>query len=103
MRTETYMDELLVEEQGDAVVFRVRVTPRARQSHIGGLREGALKVALTASPVDGAANQALVKALAAALGVAKSDVVLVRGHRSRDKMLRVHGVAAGAVRALARR
>ena len=88
------MSELGIREQDGAVTFEVRVAPRASRNRVIGVRDGALKVALTAPPVDGAANEALRKLLAKALGVSKSDVEIVRGDRARIKVLRVHGVRA---------
>jgi uncharacterized protein (TIGR00251 family) len=92
------MSELLIREQDGAVTFEVRVAPRASRNRVLGVQEGALKVALTAPPVDGAANDALRKLLARALGVAKSEVEIIRGDRARIKVLRVHGVSASDVR-----
>jgi hypothetical protein len=92
------MSELRIREQDGAITFEVRVAPRASRNRILGVQEGALKVALTAPPVDGAANEALKKLLAKALGVAKSRVEIVRGDRARVKLLRVRGVGAGEVR-----
>lgn len=83
------------------VDFDVRVAPRASRAAILGVHDGALKIALTAPPVDGEANAALVAFLAKALGVPKSAVVIVRGERGRSKTLRVAGVDAAAVAALA--
>ncbi len=92
------MSELHVREQDGAVVFEVRVAPRASRSRVIGVQDGALKVALTAPPVDGAANDALRKLLAKTLGVSKSDVEIVRGDRARIKLLRVKGIRAADVR-----
>ncbi len=78
-------------EQG-AITFEVRVAPRASRSRIIGTRQGVLKVALTAPPIDGAANDALRALLSKHLGVPKSAVEIVRGERGRNKLLRVHGV-----------
>lgn len=88
---------LRIREQDGAITFEVRVAPRASRNRIVGVQEGALKVALTAPPVDGAANQALKKLLANALGVSKSDVEILRGERARIKLLRVDGVGAADV------
>ena len=69
--------------------FAVRVTPRARRAAI--LEEGGLiKVAVTAPPEDGRATAAVAEALAYALGVAKSRLVLLRGATSRDKLFRLN-------------
>ncbi len=92
------MTELRVRERDGAVVFEVRVAPRASRSRVIGVQDGALKVALTAPPIDGAANEALRKLLAKTLGVSKSDVEIVRGDRARIKLLRVDGIRAAEVR-----
>jgi len=92
------MSELRIREQDGAITFEVRVAPRASRNRVIGVHEGALKVALTAPPVDGAANEALRKLLAKALGVAKSEVEILRGDRNRIKVLRVQGIRASDVR-----
>lgn len=93
-------DVLDVEQRGDDVCFRVRVAPRASRAAVLGVHDGAIKVSLTAPPVGGAANAALIKLLARLLGVARSRVSIERGDRSRDKMLQVQGVDVAEVRAL---
>lgn len=85
-------------EKGGAVTLRVRVTPRASRDGLGGIREGALLVRLTAPPVEGAANQALARFLGKALGVAPSSVSVAAGQASRNKLVSVTGVGAGEVR-----
>ena len=92
------MSELRIREQDGAITFEVRVAPRASRNRIVGIQDGAVKVSLTAPPVDGAANEALKKLLAKALGVAKSDIEILRGDRARIKVLRVHGVSVKDVR-----
>lgn len=78
--------------------FRVRVSPRASREAIAGEHDGALKVALTAPPVEGAANAALVKLLAKRLGVSKSAVRIVSGETGRNKRVEVDGVAPDQAR-----
>jgi len=85
------MSELRVRRDEGAITFEVRVAPRASRNRIIGVQDGALKVALTAPPIDGAANEALRKLLAKKFGVAKSAVRIVRGERGRTKLLRVEG------------
>ena len=75
----------------DSIEIRVRLTPRASSEQIRRLGDGSLTVRVTAPPVDGRANTALIKAVAKALGVAPSRVALLRGERSRAKTLRVTG------------
>jgi hypothetical protein len=85
------MNGLRIGQEQGAITFEVRVAPRASRNRIIGVQEGTLKVALTASPVDGAANEALRKLLAKTLGVPKSAIEIVRGERGRNKLLRVQG------------
>src|SRR6185436_2008837 len=90
-----------VRTEPGGVSFDVLVTPRASREKIGPVVGDRLKVSVTAPPVDGEANSAIVAALSRALGVAKGAVTIVRGDGSRRKTVRVAGVAAAAVDALA--
>jgi uncharacterized protein (TIGR00251 family) len=89
-----------VEQKSEHVRFRIRVTPRARRNRIGGAHDGALKVSVTAPPVDGAANAAIITLFAKRLKVPKRAVTIVRGEGSRDKSLTVEGIEAQAIAAL---
>jgi uncharacterized protein len=80
----------------------IRVVPRAKRNEIAGERDGRLLVRVAAPPVDGKANAAVIKLLAKALGVPRGSVSVVRGEASRDKLVRVEGVDAEALRALGR-
>jgi len=84
-----------------SIIFRVRVQPRASKNAVGGEWEGALKVRLTAPPVDSKANEALCRLLAECLNVPTGAVRLLSGERSRTKRVEVDGVGAEKVRALA--
>jgi len=90
----------IAEKDGD-LVFQVRVKPRASRDAIEGEREGALVVRLTAPPVEGEANEALVRLLAARLHVPKSAVRILSGERGRMKRVAVRGIRAIEVQALA--
>ncbi|MGB7207664.1 MAG: DUF167 domain-containing protein [Pyrinomonadaceae bacterium] len=81
-------------EKNGAVIFTIRVVPRASKSEIVGEVEGNLKVRISAPPVDGAANDEVVRVLAKAFGVAKSNVVIVAGQTSKTKRIRITGVTA---------
>jgi uncharacterized protein (TIGR00251 family) len=72
---------------------KVRLQPRAARDEIVGERAGALVVRLTAPPVEGRANEALCRLIARRLGVARSRVTLLRGARSRDKLVQVEGLS----------
>ena len=89
-----------VSEKDGELLFDVRVSPRASREAIVGVHDGALKVALTAPPVEGAANAALRALLAKRLGVAKGDVRIVRGETGRAKTVAVRGVSRADVEAL---
>jgi uncharacterized protein len=78
---------------------QVRVTPRAGRTAIAGVRDGQLIVKLAAAPVDGAANDALVAALADAFGVPTRAVSIVAGQRSRTKRVEFAGVRPEALAA----
>ncbi len=80
--------------------IEVHAKPRAKKSRIVGWRGEVLEIALAAPPVDGAANEELVRLLAEVLGVPKRQVVVLRGEASRNKLVEVDGVAADAARAL---
>ena len=71
--------------------YSIRVNPRAKQDKVVE-EEGRLKVFLTALPLEGRANQALIETLAAYFRVKKKDVRIVRGERSRDKVVEIQGV-----------
>jgi uncharacterized protein (TIGR00251 family) len=94
------MSELIVQERADAARFSVRVQPRAAHSAVEGIHGGALKVRLTAPPVEGAANDALIELLAERLDVPKRAVTIVSGAAARTKLVQVSGVDAARVRAL---
>jgi uncharacterized protein len=80
--------------RGGAVTFAVRALPRASRSEILGELDGALKVRLAAPPVEGAANEELVRLLAKRLGVPRRQVTITAGATSRHKLVRVDGLAA---------
>ena len=86
----------MIEAVHDGIVLSVRVITRAGRSGVAGTRDDDLLVRLGAAPVDGAANAELVAVLAAAFGIARRDVAIVSGERSRQKRVRLHGVDAAA-------
>jgi uncharacterized protein len=86
--------QLNTKESPDGVSFSVKVLPRSSRSEIVGEAEGVLRVKLTAPPVEGAANKALVELLAKKLGVSKSSVGIVSGETSKNKLVRVSNLTA---------
>jgi uncharacterized protein (TIGR00251 family) len=80
-----------------AARLAVRVQPRASRSEVTGWQDGALRVRLTAAPVDGAANKALLEFLANALGIPRGDLTIVQGHTGRAKLVEVERLDADEV------
>jgi uncharacterized protein (TIGR00251 family) len=78
----------------NSATFAVKVVPRASKNQIVGMEGDAIKIRLNAPPVEGKANEALVKFLAETLGVSRAQIEIVRGHASRRKVVRVRGVTA---------
>ncbi len=87
-----------IHESANGVTFAIRVHPRARKNSITGELGDALKVALTAPPIDGRANEACIEFFAKLLAVQRSAVSIVSGETSRNKVIRVTGLSAEAVR-----
>jgi len=87
-------------ERDGSVMFAVRVAPRASREAIEGEHNGALKVRLTAPPVDDKANEALCRLLAARLNVPVSAVRIVAGEKNRNKRVAVAGATKAQIEAL---
>ena len=79
--------------------IEVRLRPRGRGDELIGIVDGVLQARVSAPPVDGRANKALCKLIAKRAGVAPSRVAVVRGEKSRDKLVRVEGIDGPALRA----
>lgn len=84
-------------EKDGYVTFKVRVVPRASRSEIVGEHDGALRVRIAAPPVDGAANEELVRLLARKLGVSRSAIRITGGQTSKLKLISVTGVSPAAL------
>jgi hypothetical protein len=89
----------VVSEDEAGVTIAVQVVPRASRNQVAGVQGDQLKVRVTAPPVEGAANEALLGFLAAVLGVRRRDLQLVAGERARRKLVRVRGLDAATVEA----
>ncbi len=85
-------DPLEVKESPGGVTFSVRVVPRSSRNEVAGASGGVLRVKLTAPPVEGAANRALVLFLSEKLGVAKSNITILTGQTGRAKAIRIEGI-----------
>ena len=76
-----------------SVTLKVRLQPRASRDEIDGLLGDALKIKVTAPPVEGRANKAVKKLLAVRLGLPPSQIEMIAGERSREKLLRISGIS----------
>src|SRR4051812_34058775 len=90
--------KLKLNERAGGVRFDVHVRPRSSRGAILGIRDGALDVALTSPPADGAANSELIGLLAKALDVRRGSVAIVVGASSRGKLVQVNGVGLSDAR-----
>jgi uncharacterized protein (TIGR00251 family) len=89
---------VLIRDTAAGATFSVKVHPRAKKNAIAGEVGDALKVALTAPPVEGKANEACIRFLAQTLDLPHSSVTIASGDSSRHKVIRVTGLSADEVR-----
>jgi uncharacterized protein (TIGR00251 family) len=89
---------VILEDGAGGTILDVRVVPRSSKNAIEGVADGVLRVRLTAPPVDGAANAALIDLISRECGVPKSRVVLIAGERSRQKRVLLRGIEAAQIR-----
>jgi uncharacterized protein (TIGR00251 family) len=89
---------MVIRDSAHGASFSVRVHPRAKKNAITGEVGDALKIALTATPVEGKANDACIEFLAKVLKVPRSSVTIAAGASSRNKVIRVAGLSAAEVR-----
>jgi hypothetical protein len=88
---------IAVKDTAGGATFCVRVHPRAKRDEISGEMGDALKVSLTAPPVEGRANEACIRFFAELLQVPRSSVTIAAGESSRNKVVRIRGVTAAQV------
>jgi len=84
-------------EKGGSVLLNIRVQPNSSKEETGEVRNDVLIIRLTAPPVEGKANDALIRFLSKRLAVAKSRVTLVQGERGRNKLVAIQGLGAREV------
>jgi len=89
-----------VGESTSGVVFNIRVIPRASRCELAGIQGDALKLRITAPPVEGAANKECVRFLSDILGVKKSQITIIAGHRSKNKKVSISGINREDIEAL---
>jgi len=87
----------IVEENTDGVVLTVRVVPRSSRSEFAGIHDDAVKLRITAPPVEGKANAECVRVIADLFGVKKKQVTIVSGHTAKTKRISISGVTRGDI------
>lgn len=97
MRKTVDIRGLVTTDRDGSTHFEVIAAPRAARDEIRGVHDGALKVAITAPPVEGEANAAIVAFLAKKLRVPKRDVEILRGAQSKTKQVRIVGLVSESV------
>jgi uncharacterized protein len=93
------MESRFAEDVLDGCTLSVRVHPGARKNGVTGVHADTVKIALTAPPVDGKANEALIAFLADALRLPRARIALVSGLTSRSKIIRITGKSVAEVAA----
>jgi len=83
--------------RSDGVTLAIKLQPRASKNEIGAARGAALRIKVTAPPVDAAANEALLRLLADTFDCPRSKIELIRGHTSRQKVVNIYGLNTNGV------
>lgn len=94
---ENSVDAPALEAREGGVLLRVKVQPKASRNAVLGEQGGRVRIALTAPPVEGAANEALVKFLASLLDVRRQQIVIKSGEHGRDKCLLIQDASLEAI------
>ena len=87
-----------IQQASSGVTFAVKVHPRAKRNAITGELGGALKLALTAPPIDGRANEACIEFFANLLNLPRSSITIASGETSRRKIVRIAGLSVDELR-----
>jgi hypothetical protein len=91
------MEQLKIQQAGNAVIFSVKVVPRSSRTAIAGILNGMLKVKLAAAPEKGKANESLVEFLADTLNVKKNAISITSGLTSQVKTIHITDVSPESI------
>ena len=91
-----------IKDTPSGATFAVRLHPRAKKNAITGTLGDALKISLTAPPIEGRANHACIEFLADLLKLPRSSITIAAGQTSRNKLIRISGVSAADIEACLR-
>jgi len=84
---------LQISETGEGLTVRLHVLPRAKRGELAGLHNGALKIRVMAPPVENAANRAVIEFFSELLCISKSNLKILAGNKSREKVLQIKGLS----------
>ena len=88
------------EDKSGAATLEIRVIPRSSRSEIVGLQGGGLKIKLRSAPVEGAANDELIKLLSKEFNISRSDIEIITGQTSKHKRIRITGITSARINAI---
>jgi len=100
MQTYLWSDMVNIKESEDGVILHVHVVPRSAKSEVAGVQGDALKLKITAPPVEGQANAECIRLLSDILGIKKKQVRILGGHKSRKKTVAIEGIGRRDIEAL---
>ncbi len=86
------MNNLKIGELENGIRIQIKVQPRSSKNQIAGVQQGALKIKLTAPPVEGEANKALVNFLSGVLKIPKKNIKIIKGESARNKIVDIKGI-----------
>jgi hypothetical protein len=90
---------LRVTETEEGVTFAIHVVPRSSKCELAGIQGDALKIRITASPVEGRANEACIRFLASLFNAKKTRIAIQAGHKSKNKLVSIAGLTSEDIRA----
>ena len=91
---------LYIKETEHGVIFHIHVVPRSAKCEVAGIQGDALKLRITAPPVEGQANTECIRFLSDILGVRKKQVTILSGHKSKKKKVAIEGIRRKDIEAL---
>ncbi|MGO9136245.1 MAG: DUF167 domain-containing protein [Syntrophales bacterium] len=100
MQTHLWSDMVSIKETEDGIILQVHVVPRSAKSEFAGVQGDALKLKITAPPVEGQANAECIRFLSDILRIKKKQVKILSGHRSKKKTIAIEGIGRKEIEAL---
>jgi uncharacterized protein (TIGR00251 family) len=83
---------ITIKNSSDGIIFTLRVVPRSSRCEITGIQNDALKLKITAPPVEGKANEECIRFLSDKLGIKKNRITIKAGHKSKNKIIAISGI-----------